>query len=208
MDIVYTALLAIAAFFLGAVPFSVITGRWLLKKDITKYGDGNPGAANVFRAGSKKVGFFAVVLDILKGAPFVFVAHYVLELPVISPVIIAIAAILGHAYSPFLHWHGGKAIAISFGTLIGLLPQWDMLAVFIIAFILGAFLIENDAWGVILGTVGSLIFFTVIKGYSWEPLLLLCILIILVIKHFEDLHTVPHFGGRFSRMFHTRQKTI
>jgi glycerol-3-phosphate acyltransferase PlsY len=204
MDIVYTVPLTIASFFLGAVPFSIIIGRWLLKKDITKYGDGNPGAANVFRAGSKKVGLFAVVLDIIKGSPFVFIAHYVLELPAIAPVIIAVAAILGHAYSPFLHWHGGKAIAVSFGTLIGLLPQWEMLVVFMIAFIMGAFLVGNDAWGVIFGTVSSLVFFTVVKGYAWEPLLLLCILIILVVKHFEDLRTVPHFGGRFSRIFHTR----
>jgi len=204
MEIFYTAVLAVAAFFLGAVPFSVIIGRWALKKDITKYGDGNPGAANVFRAGSKKVGLVAVFLDIVKGAPFVFIAHYVVELPVISPVIIAIAAILGHAYSPFLHWRGGKAIAVSFGTLIGLLPQWDMLTVFMAAFILGAFIVGNDAWGVIFGTIGSLIFFAVIKGYSWESLLLLGILIILVIKHFEDLRTIPHFGGKFSRIFHTR----
>jgi glycerol-3-phosphate acyltransferase PlsY len=204
MEIFYTAALAIASFFLGAIPFSIIIGRWLLKKDITKYGDGNPGAANVFRAGSKKVGLFAVVLDILKGTPFVFLAHYVLELPLLAPVIVAIAAILGHAYSPFLHWHGGKAIAVSFGTMIGLLPQWDMLAVFIVGMVLGAFLVGNDAWGVIFAAVSSLLFFTVVKGYSWESLLILCVLIILVIKHFEDLRTIPHFGGRFSRVFHTR----
>jgi acyl phosphate:glycerol-3-phosphate acyltransferase len=204
MEIFYTAALAIAAFFLGAIPFSIIIGRWLLKKDITKYGDGNPGAANVFRAGSKKVGLFAVVLDIVKGTPFVFLAHHVLELPILAPVIVAIAAILGHAYSPFLHWHGGKAIAVSFGTMIGLLPQWDILAVFIVAMLLGAFLVKNDAWGVIFAAISSLVFFTVITGYSWESLLILCVMIILVIKHFEDLRTIPHFGGRFSRIFHTR----
>jgi glycerol-3-phosphate acyltransferase PlsY len=208
MDIAYTTLLAIAAFFLGAIPFSVIIGRWLLKKDITRYGDGNPGAANVFRAGSKKVGFLAVVLDILKGVPFVFIAHYVLKLPVLAPVIVAICAVLGHAFSPFLRWHGGKAIAVTFGTLLGLLPQYDVFLVFAIAMILAAFLIQNDAWGVVFAALASLIYFTVAKGYSWEPLLMLCLLIILVIKHFEGLNSIPHFGGRFSRMFRTRQKTI
>jgi hypothetical protein len=77
-----------------------------------------------------------------------------------------------------------------------------------VAFILGAFIVQNDAWGVIFGAISSLIFFTIVKGYSWEPLMLLCILIILVVKHFEDLRTVPHFGGRFARsIFHVRQKT-
>jgi glycerol-3-phosphate acyltransferase PlsY len=204
MEIVYTAVLAVAAFFLGAVPFSVIIGRWLLKKDITKYGDSNPGAANVFRAGSKKVGFFAVVLDILKGAPFVFIAHYVLALPVLAPVIVAVSAVLGHAYSPFLHWRGGKAVAVTFGTMIGLLPQYDIFLVFVIAMILAALFVQNDAWGVVLSAVATLIYFTVDKGYSWEPLLMLCLLIILVIKHFEGLRTYPRLGGRFYRLISAR----
>jgi len=58
MEVFYSALLVIAAFWLGACPFSVWVGRWLLGKDITNYGDGNPGAANVFRAGNVKIGLF------------------------------------------------------------------------------------------------------------------------------------------------------
>jgi glycerol-3-phosphate acyltransferase PlsY len=204
MDIVYTALLAIAAFLLGSIPFSVIIGRWLLKKDITTYGDHNPGAANVFRAGSKKVGFFAVVLDILKGIPCVFIAHYVLKLPVLAPVIIAVSAVLGHAFSPFLHWRGGKAIAVTFGTTLGLMPQYEVFMIFAIAMILCAFLIRNDSWGVMIASAASLTYFAATKGYSWEPLLMLCFLIILGIKHFEDLHSVPHLGGRFLKRSHAR----
>jgi glycerol-3-phosphate acyltransferase PlsY len=151
------------------------------------------------------VGFSAVVLDILKGVPFVFIAHYVLKLPVLAPVIVAVCAVLGHAFSPFLRWHGGKAIAVTFGTLLGLIPQYDVFLVFAIAMILAAFLVQNDAWGVVIAAVASLIYFTVAKGYSWEPLLVLCLLIILVIKHFEGLNSMPHFGGRFSRIFHTRK---
>jgi glycerol-3-phosphate acyltransferase PlsY len=204
MEMIYTAALAIAAFILGSIPFSVIIGRWLLKKDITKYGDGNPGSANVFRAGSKKVGFLAVVLDIIKGIPFVFIAHYVLELPVLAPVIIAVCAVLGHAYSPFLHWKGGKAIAVTFGTTLGLMPQYEVFMVFAIAMILCAFLIQNDSWGVMIATIATLIYFTVTKGYSWEPLLVVCFLIILGVKHFEDLHSVPRLGGRFLKRTHAR----
>jgi glycerol-3-phosphate acyltransferase PlsY len=201
---VYTVLLAIGAFILGAVPFSVIIGRWLLKRDITKYGDNNPGAANVFRAGSKKAGFLAVILDILKGVPFVVLSHTVFDLPVLAPVIVAISAVLGHAYSPFLRWHGGKAIAITFGTMLGLLPQWYVLVVFIIFMVLGALFVKNDAWGVIFSAIGTLIYFTIVKGYSWEPLLMLCLLVILVIKHFEALHTFPSFQSRLLRLLQAR----
>ncbi len=204
MDIIYTVALALAAFILGSIPFSVIMGRWLLKKDITKYGDGNPGATNVFRAGSKRVGLFAVILDILKGIPFVLIAHYVLDLPALSPVIIAVCAVLGHAFSPFLNWKGGKAIAVTFGTMLGLMPQYEMFMVFAIAMILAAFLIGNDSWGVMIASGASLIYFAVTKGYSWEPLLMLCFMIILGIKHFEDLHSVPRLGGRFYKLIHAR----
>jgi glycerol-3-phosphate acyltransferase PlsY len=204
MVIIYTAALAIAAFILGSIPFSVIMGRWLLKKDITRYGDHNPGSANVFRAGSKKVGLLAVVLDIIKGIPFVLIAHYFLELPALAPVIIAVCAVLGHAFSPFLHWKGGKAIAVTFGTILGLMPQYEVFMVFVIAMILGAFLIQNDSWAVMIATIATLIYFTVTKGYSWEPLLMVCFLVILGIKHFEDLHSIPRLGGRFLKRSQAR----
>jgi glycerol-3-phosphate acyltransferase PlsY len=191
MEVVYTTSLTIAAFILGAIPFSVIIGRLLLKKDITKYGDGNPGAANVFRAGSIKMGILAVILDIGKGVPFVLIAHSVFGLSETSVVFIAIGAVLGHAFSPFLHWHGGKAIAVTFGVMLGLLPQYEILVSFMIFMLIGFLLIKIDAWKTILGATSTLIYLTVIKGNSWEPLLMLCLLIILIIKHFDELHTFP-----------------
>jgi len=192
MEELYTAWLAIAAFFLGAIPFSVIIGHLLLKKDITKYGDGNPGSANVFRAGSVKLGLLAVVLDVAKGIPIVLLSHRVFGLSEISMVIIAISAVLGHAFSPFLHWHGGKAIAVTFGVMLGL-PQYDVLLVFIIAMVLCFIFVKIDAWKIIIGAAGTLAYLAFVKGDSWEPLLMLCLLTILVIKHFEDLHTLPSF---------------
>ena len=198
MEAVYTASLTIAAFILGAIPFSVIIGHLLLKKDITRYGDGNPGAANVFRAGSVKIGLLAVVLDVAKGAPFVLLTHTVFGLSVVSVVIVAIAAVLGHAFSPFLHWHGGKAIAVTFGVMLGL-PQYDILLVFIICMLLCFVFVKIDAWKIIIGATGALAYLSIVKGNSWEPLLMLCLLIILIIKHFEGLHTFPGFRANLFR---------
>lgn len=199
MVAVYTTSLAVAAFILGAVPFSVIIGHLLLKKDITRYGDGNPGSANVFRAGSKKLGLLALVLDIAKGVPFVLLAHTVFGLSGISLVIIAISAVLGHAFSPFLNWHGGKAVAITFGVMLGLLPQYEVLLVFVISVVLCFIFVKIDAWKIIIGATGTLIYLAIVKGNSWEPLLMLCLLVILVIKHFEDLHTLPSFRANLFR---------
>jgi acyl phosphate:glycerol-3-phosphate acyltransferase len=202
MEILLTVLLAVAAFFLAAVPFSVIIGRMILHKEITHFGDGNPGAANVFRAGGQKLGVAAVLLDVIKGIPFVLLSHTLFDLTVLSTVFIAVAAVLGHAYSPFLHRHGGKAVAVTFGVMFGL-PELNVLLIFIIFILIGFFLIDVDAWKVVLGATGSFIYLLITRGASWEPLLMLLLLVILVIKHYEALHTAPHFRGLLLRWVQT-----
>jgi glycerol-3-phosphate acyltransferase PlsY len=205
METVYTALLASAAFIVGAIPFSVIIGHWLLGKDITGYGDGNPGAYNVFKAGGQKAGYLAILLDVAKGVPFVFLSHFVFGLSEFAIIAVAICAILGHAFSPFLHWRGGKAVAITFGVLLAL-PHYEILLAFIACMVLGFLFIEIDAWAVILGAAGTLAYLAVTKGSSWEPLLMLCILVILAIKHFEALHAFPGFRGRLFRWVSFQRK--
>jgi acyl phosphate:glycerol-3-phosphate acyltransferase len=197
VDIAYTVL-SIAAFILGAVPFSVIIGRLALKRDITGFGDGNPGAVNVFRAGGRKTGFLAVLLDVAKGVPMVLLSHTMFDLPASATVIIAVCAILGHAFSPFLHWRGGKAICVTFGVMLGL-PSYDVLLAFIVFVLVGFVLIEVDAWKIIFGVTATLVFLLITHASSWEPLLMLLILGILIIKHFEALHTMPHFRGLLVR---------
>ena len=198
MELFYSVLLALFAFWLGAFPFSVCIGRWFLGKDIRDYGDGNPGAVNVFRAGGQKLGYLAVFLDVAKGVPFVLLAHSLLGLPDLAVVAVAVSAILGHAFSPFLRWRGGKSIAITFGVLLAL-PQHEMLLAFIACMVLCALLIEVDAWGVIFGAAGSLSYLAVTRGSSWESLLMLCVLAVFVVKHFEELHTFPGVKGRLVR---------
>jgi glycerol-3-phosphate acyltransferase PlsY len=198
MATVYTVLLAIAAFGLGSIPFSVLVGRRLLRKDIQSYGDGNPGAINVFRAGGQKAGYLAVFLDVLKGVPFVFLAYAWLELPELSLVVVALCAILGHAFSPFLGWHGGKAVAITFGVLLAM-PQHEILLAFIACVVAGFLFVENDAWVVILGAAGTLAYLAITGIESWTILLMLCILAVLVFKHFQDLRSPPHLRGRLIR---------
>lgn len=190
MELSYLSLSMLAAFGLGACPFSVWIGRWFLGKDIRDYGDGNPGAANVFRAGNAKLGLLAVLLDVAKGFPFVFLAHAFFELPNAAVLLVAMSAILGHAFSPLLQLRGGKAIAVTFGTLLAL-PQHEIVVVFAALTLLGFLFIEVNAWAVILGAVGSLAFILVTRGGSWEALFLLGVLVLMVIKHFEELKTAP-----------------
>ena len=71
-----TIIWVILSFLAGSLPFSVWVGRLALQKDVRQYGDGNPGASNVFRAGGKGWGVLAILLDGFKGAIPVGIANF------------------------------------------------------------------------------------------------------------------------------------
>ncbi len=190
MEVLYSILLTVSAFWLGACPFSLWIGYWFLGKDIRDYGDGNPGAFNVFRAGGRKSGFLAAVLDVTKGVPFIVLANSFFDLPAPAVMAVALSAILGHAFSPLLRLHGGKALAVTFGVLFAL-PQHEILTVFVIFMVLGFLFIETDAWTVVLGPAGSLTYMVITGARLEQSMFMLSVLIIFVIKQFADLQAVP-----------------
>ena len=201
----YATLLAVSAFWLGACPFSVWIGRWALAKDIRDYGNGNPGAINVFRAGSRKAGILAMILDIGKGVPFVFLAHSFFGLP--EPLVLAVAlcAILGNAFSPLLRLRGGKSLAVTGGVLLAL-PNPEMLVALIIFMLLGFLFIETDAWIAMLGPAGSLAYLVITGASHWESLFMLCVLTLLAAKHFDELQTIPRFKVRVINWLQSRRR--
>jgi acyl phosphate:glycerol-3-phosphate acyltransferase len=204
MDFALTFLLALSAFILGGCPFSVWIGQWVLNKDIRRYGDGNPGSSNVFKAGSKRWGVLALLLDIIKGAPFILIAKLVFGLGQPVLYIIAFSAVLGHAYSPFLGFRGGKALAVFAGTLFGL-QQWDMIVSLIILFILGFLFIGNDAWTVVLSIVASLIALLIAQADMEEIIFVSGITALFIVKQFNDLKS-PNHPGRLIVWIRSRRK--
>jgi len=131
-------LLPILGFFLGSIPFGLLAGK-LKGIDVRKEGSGNIGATNVFRVLGKGPGITCLVLDIVKGMVPVLVAKHFTEpleatqlLTAQSVVVItAFAAIMGHNYSPWLGFKGGKGIATSGGAIIGLMPAAVVILVLI-----------------------------------------------------------------------------
>lgn len=208
MTSVYFVLLVVGAFLLGSCPFSLWIGNWLLSRDIRGYGDGNPGAYNVFRAGGRKSGVLALIADIGKGVPFVYLANYVLGLPMAMVMGVGLAAILGHAYSPFLGFRGGKALAVTGGVLLTM-PQHEMVVSVILLLLLAFLFIEGDAWRVMFGLVGSLIYLVVTKGLALEALFMLCVLAIIAVKHINELRsTTPAFGGVVGNLLRARRAGV
>ena len=192
-------------FLLGAMPFSVWLGLLIVNTDIRHYGDGNPGAVNVFRAGGRKAGYFATLLDLAKGVPFVFMAHSLFKLPEAAVMLVALSAILGHAFSPLLQLRGGKSIAVSFGVLFAL-PQHEIVVTFAAFLVLGILFIETHAWVVILGTAGTLAYITVTGANPWQSLFIFSVLIVFAIKHFGNLQTVPRFKVKLISWLQSRRR--
>jgi glycerol-3-phosphate acyltransferase PlsY len=146
---------ALLGFWLGAIPFSLWLGRLALRADIRNYGDGNPGATNAWRAGGWRVGLPALLLDYLKGAIPVGLAHFKTGLTGWPLVVVALAPIIGHAFSPFLRFRGGKALAVTFGVWTGLtLGQYPI----IFGLFLGLFLLAQTShgWAVAFSVVAVL----------------------------------------------------
>jgi len=137
-------------FLIGGMPFSFWLGMLLIKKDIRKYGDGNPGAANAWKAGGWKIGMLAGLLDFLKGAIPVYLVLSNLHLSGWEAVPICVAPVFGHSFSPFLRFRGGKSVAVTFGIWAAVIPVEGVLALG--ASLLIIFLIqETDTWTVLLG---------------------------------------------------------
>ena len=128
------ALLCLAAFVLGAVPFGFLAGR-LQNKDIRQLGSGNIGATNVYRYLGIGPAIVVFLLDVLKGLAPVLAAQHLFPSSSWWAMGAGLAALLGHTYSPFLGFKGGKGVATSLGVLIGLSPLVAglSLSVFIIA---------------------------------------------------------------------------
>ncbi len=126
----WTLVVLIAAYLLGAVPFGVLIAR-AAEKDLTKSGSGNTGAANAFRTLGAKGGALVLLADLLKGTVAVLLAYVALvpafALPA-AKAILGFMAVLGHNYSVFRGFKGGKGIATTFGVVLALQPKVAFLA--------------------------------------------------------------------------------
>ena len=116
------------AYLIGAIPFALIVGKLGYKKDLREYGSGNLGATNVYRVLGWKTALLVAVLDVAKGALAVGLAALAFGVSAGDPahdwMLIGslIAAILGHSYSPYIRFRGGKGVATAAGGLLIITP--------------------------------------------------------------------------------------
>ena len=112
------ALVAIAAYLLGSVPFGLVIARLFGLGDIRQIGSGNIGATNVLRTGNKLAAFLTLILDAGKGGIAVLLARALFADDAAQ--IAGFMAFLGHCFPVFLGFKGGKGVATFLGTLLAL----------------------------------------------------------------------------------------
>lgn len=182
---------ALLAFFCGSLPFSVWLPRLIRHRDVRSVGDGNPGATNAFRAGGAAIGLLALMLDVSKAAAPVGWADFNLGYRGWPMALIATAPVLGHAFSPFLGFRGGKALAVAFGAWIGL-TLWKLSIPALLLVLIWRKVIDVEGWAVMLALAVLLV---IILLWLPDPLFLAVLAgqaIILGWKHRADLQRRPH----------------
>jgi len=131
-----TALVVAAAFLVGAIPWGLLLTKWIAGVDVRTVGSGNVGATNAGRVLGGKGFALVLALDASKGALPVLLLPRVAgpDAPTWLPVACGLAAVLGHVFSPFLRFKGGKGVGTSLGAIAALAPLAGVAA-------LGAFLV-------------------------------------------------------------------
>lgn len=141
MDLPHSSLTLLGAillaYLLGSVPFAVVYSKLFGLQDPRHYGSGNPGATNVLRSGNKTAAGLTLVCDAAKGWFAVWLAMRLGLTPsVVAGVVLAV--FLGHLYSIFLGFKGGKGVATAFGVMLAIEPflalattaTWVIMALF------------------------------------------------------------------------------
>ncbi len=147
----------LASFLVGSIPFAVVA-MWGTGIDVRKAGSGNPGFNNVLRVGTKWRAVIALIGDVGKGT----VALALLSQPADRPAVwwgLGLAAVLGHCFSPFLGFNGGKGVATTVGVLVFL--DWRITVVALPLYPILRKLGRRRGWSQ-EGAVASLITMTVI----------------------------------------------
>ena len=130
-EVLIAAALVAASFLCGSVPWALLIGRWARGVDVRASGSGNIGATNAFRVLGPRWGSLVLFLDFAKGTVPMLLAlwlSWAWPYQDLVLVLVALAAILGHSYSPWVGLKGGKGFATGAGAVTGLTP-WSVIVI-------------------------------------------------------------------------------
>lgn len=144
-------IIIVQSYLIGAIPFALVIGKWFYGVDVRSLGSGNLGSTNVYRNLGWKAGLAVQLLDIAKGlVPVLLVAsffdtqmpfenHTPFEDSTVVRLIAGITAVVGHIWSVFAGFRGGKGINTSMGMLIAVAPVELAIAAAVFLLLIGFF---------------------------------------------------------------------
>ena len=162
------------SYLMGSIPFGLILTKFFLKKDIRDVGSGNIGATNVLRTGNKLIGYFTLILDVLKAViPVLYVKFNFPELVYIS----SLSAFIGHVFPIWLKLKGGKGVATYVGILFSL--NYFLGIVFIFSWLIIFFISKYSSLGSILSSLLIPIFIFLNSSYENQYFFIIMFVLIL-----------------------------
>jgi len=186
-------LAVLASYLLGAVPFSYLVARWRAGIDIYEHGEGNVGARNVYHVVGPAWGTLAALLDTGKGlAAYLIAAQLAVSWPVV--LVCGVVAPLGHGFSPFLRFRGGKGVAATMGFLLGFLPLSTLAGGLLVGVVYALTRDVNKA--LVLGIPGVILLPPAFGAPLWTVPYTLCLFLMLGVKKVMDR---PHEQAVWAR---------
>ncbi|MBT3175183.1 MAG: glycerol-3-phosphate 1-O-acyltransferase PlsY [Lentimicrobiaceae bacterium] len=183
-------LFIIASYLLGAIPFGYIFTKQATGKNIRNHGSGNIGSTNVKRIAGKKVSIQTQVFDILKGflpvSTVIVLEHYnIYNFPEFMPYAVGIASIVGHDYSVFLKFNGGKGVNTTIGASVIFAP------IQIFVGIMSYYLVKHLSKYVSLGSLVLILVITlldaILNGFGIQFYYFVGCTLLIYIRHFENI---------------------
>ncbi|WP_232259901.1 glycerol-3-phosphate 1-O-acyltransferase PlsY [Helicobacter pylori] len=161
INVIFTLL----GYLIGGIPFGYALMKIFYGMDITKIGSGGIGATNVLRAlqskgvsNAKQMALLVLILDLFKGMFAVFLSK-LFGLDYSLQWMVAIASILGHCYSPFLNFNGGKGVSTTMGSVALLIPIESLIGLVVWFFVGKVLKISSLASILGVSTAAVLVFF-------------------------------------------------
>ena len=183
----------LVAYLLGGVPFGYLLAKYYAGIDVREYGSGNIGATNVLRVLkehrpkiAKKLAAITLIFDALKGAIVILIAK-LMNMPLETQYAIAIFAVIGHCFSPFLKFEGGKGVATTAGVMLVLLPIEAIIGL-VVWFLMAKFVkisSISSLTGILVGIASSYIIHPNLFDGSHAPLVILGIIVFY--KHIPNI---------------------
>lgn len=177
-----TLIIITLSYLLGSIPFGVLISRYK-GINLKEKGSGNIGATNVLRTVGKGAAAFTLLGDLLKGSLSVFIANNFLHEPWIT--LTGGAVILGHLFSVFLRFRGGKGVATTFGVLLIYSPVVALSAILLWSVIV--YIFRYSSLGAIITFLFLPAIVTVLEPDKMKIYFSIFISIIIILKHKDNL---------------------